>query len=75
MMNGFFHSNDRKLTLGEYLEVLLAAVFPTTEFEPAELTKLREESKCSLQIAREVPGTIFDSKIYLYLRQSGQISG
>jgi hypothetical protein len=75
MMPNAFYSNDRKLNLAEYLEVLVAASFPETAFEPVEISKLRDEGECSLQIARDIPGTIFDSKIYLYLRKIGRING
>jgi hypothetical protein len=75
MTNDFFHSNERRLTIAEYLEVLLAAGFPPTAFEPIEISKMREEGKCSLQIAHEIPGTIFDSKAHLYLRKIGRING
>ena len=75
MMPNTFYSNDRRLNLADYLEVLVASSFPETAFEPAEITKLRDEGKCSFQIAHEIPGTIFDSKIYLYLRKIGRING
>ena len=75
MMLNSFYSNDRKLNLADYLEVLAASSFPETTFEPVEISKLRDEGKCSLQIAREIPGTIFDSKVYLYLRKIGRING
>jgi hypothetical protein len=75
MMPNAFHSNHRKLSLIDYLEVLVATTFPETTFEPVEISKLREEGRCSLQIAHDIPGTIFDSKIYLYLRKSGRING
>jgi len=75
MMSNAFHSNDRNLNLTDYLEVLVASSFPETTFEPIEISKLRSEGKCSLQIAHDIPGTIFDSKIYLYLRKTGRING
>jgi len=75
MMPNTFYSNDRRLNLADYLEVLVASSFPETAFEPAEITKLRDEGKCSLQIAHDIPGTIFDSKVYLYLRKIGRING
>jgi|GEM_PF-1177828 hypothetical protein len=75
MMSNAFHSNDRKLNLADYLEVLVASSFTETTFEPVEISKLRNEGKCSLQIARDIPGTIFDSKVYLYLRKIGRING
>ena len=75
MMPNSFYSNDRRLNLADYLEVLVASSFPETAFEPAEISKLRDEGKCSFQIAHEIPGTIFDSKIYLYLRKIGRING
>ena len=75
MMSNAFHSNDRKLNLADYLEVLVASSFTETTFEPVEISKLRNEGKCSLQIARDIPGTIFDSKVYLYLRTIGRING
>ena len=75
MMSYAFHSNDRKLNLADYLEVLVASSFTETTFEPVEISKLRNEGKCSLQIARDIPGTIFDSKVYLYLRKIGRING
>jgi hypothetical protein len=75
MMPNTFYSNDRRLNLADYLEVLVASPFPETAFEPAEISKLRDEGKCSFQIAHEIPGTIFDSKIYLYLRKIGRING
>jgi hypothetical protein len=75
MMPNTFYSNDRRLNLADYLEVLVASSFPETAFEPAEISKLRDEGKCSFQIAHEIPGTIFDSKIYLYLRKIGRING
>ena len=74
-MPNTFYSNDRRLNLADYLEVLVASSFPETAFEPAEITKLRDEGKCSLQIAHDIPGTIFDSKVYLYLRKIGRING
>ena len=74
-MSNAFHSNDRKLNLADYLEVLVASSFTETTFEPVEISKLRNEGKCSLQIARDIPGTIFDSKVYLYLRKIGRING
>ena len=70
-----FYSNERKLSLSDYLEVLLASAFPETTYEPVEISKLRNEGRCSLQIAHEIPGTIFDSKVYLYLRKTGRING
>ena len=75
MMSNAFHSNDRTLNLADYLEVLVASSFTETTFEPVEISKLRNEGKCSLQIARDIPGTIFDSKVYLYLRKIGRING
>ena len=75
MMPNTFYSNDRRLNLADYLEVLVASSFPETAFEPAEISKLRYEGKCSLQIAHEIPGTIFDSKVHLYLRKIGRING
>ena len=75
MMPNTFYSNDRRLNLADYLEVLVASSFPETAFEPAKISKLRDEGKCSFQIAHEIPGTIFDSKIYLYLRKIGRING
>ena len=75
MMPNTFYSNDRRLNLADYLEVLVAYSFPETTFEPVEISKLRDEGKCSLQIAHEIPGTIFDSKVHLYLRKIGRING
>ena len=75
MMPNTFYSNDRRLNLADYLEVLVASSFPETTFEPVEISKLRDEGKCSLQIAHEIPGTIFDSKVHLYLRNIGRING
>jgi hypothetical protein len=75
MMSNAFHSNDRNLKLTDYLEVLVASSFPETIFEPVEISKLRAEGNCSLHIARDIPGTIFDSKVYLYLRKTGRING
>ena len=75
MMPNTFYSNDRRLNLADYLEVLVASSFPETTFEPVEISKLRDEGKCSLQIAHEIPGTIFDSKVHLYLRKIGRIHG
>ena len=56
MMPNTFYSNDRRLNLADYLEVLVASSFPETAFEPAEISKLRDEGKCSFQIAHEIPG-------------------
>jgi len=75
MILNAFYSNDRRLILADYLEVLIAASFPETAFEPVEISKLRDEGKYSLQTAHEIPGTIFDSKVYLYLRKTGRING
>jgi len=75
MMPNAFYSNNRKLNLTDYLEVLIASSFPESIFEPVEISKLRDEGNCSLQIARDIPGTIFDSKAYLYLRKIGHING
>jgi len=73
MHENAFHSNGRLLTIDDYLEVLLAISFPQTTFEPVQVSKVRREGIFGLQVYDEIPGSIFDSKTYLYLRKLGRI--
>jgi hypothetical protein len=63
------HSNHRKLSIDEYLLILIAGTFPESVVEPKEVTKLRREAESSYQVAKEVPGSILDSLPYEYLKK------
>ena len=73
-MNRLIYSNNRIISLADFLILDLAIRMPEIENEPREISRFRQDAKTAMQACTQVSGSIIDSTYYEYARRMGWLS-